>query len=165
MGNDNGPSFLDLPRELRDMTYVYVCDGMRHDGSGWRKKGEYAGDCYIPDDCIILGWQPIIFQNCNIMRTCRQVHWEFAKVLYTRPLQRTGVTSVTESHIVVAESYIIQLSVTYAHLVEKLAFIHSTDLRDFHELNYFREELLTTTDHWRDIVTAATQLVKLFPVV
>jgi hypothetical protein len=85
MGNDNGPSFLDLPRELRDMTYVYVCDGMRHDGSGWRKKGEYAGDCYIPDDCIILGWQPIIFQNCNIMRTCRQVHWEFAKVLYTRP--------------------------------------------------------------------------------
>jgi hypothetical protein len=57
------------------------------------------------------------------------------------------------------------LSVTYAHLVEKLAFIHSTDLRDFHELNYFRKEFLTATDHWRDIVTAATQLVKLFPAV
>jgi hypothetical protein len=161
MGSDNSPSFLDLPRELRDMIYVYVCDDMRHEGYGWRKTGEHSND-----ESIAEGRRKTVgLQNCAIMRTCRQVHWEFAKVFYAQPLQLTGISWMTRSHLVVAGSHIIPLSVTYAHLVRKLAVIHSTDLHDFHGLNFVYKPLSSATIQWRDIITAATQLVKLFPAI
>jgi hypothetical protein len=161
MGNDNGTSFLDLPRELRDMIYVHVCDGMPHEGNGWRKIDEYAMDWTLEN----IGKPTARFQNCNIMRTCRQVHWEFAEVLYARPLQLTG--SISPFHKVVAGSHILPLSTTYAHLVKRLAVIHSVDAEEFYNrtvpLDPSFEAAQTPVEQWRNIATAAMQLVKLFP--
>ncbi|KAG9192884.1 hypothetical protein G6011_11618 [Alternaria panax] len=172
MGDNNGTSLLDLPRELRDMIYGLVCDDMRRDGNGWRKIGKRASDLNHTDRKTTT-----MYQNCNIMRVCRQVHWEFAEVLYARPLQLTGVAS--RMHIVVTGSHILPLSKTYAHLFKKVALIHSPELDAFYGSDRLREEYLTipdryfsiTTarlsaeDHWLNVVTATTRLVKLFPAV
>ncbi len=143
------------------MIYVFVCNEMRHEGYGWRNIGEPSNNESIP------GGQRKTneLKNCAIMRTCRQVHWESAKVFYARPLQLTGISWKTRSHVVVAGSHIIPLSVTYAHLVRKLAVIHSTGLHDFHGLSFVYKPLSSATIQWRDIITAATQLVKLFPTI
>ncbi|CAN9080841.1 unnamed protein product [Alternaria sp. RS040] len=159
MGTQNRVGLLDLPRELRDMIYAHVCDGMRRNGNGWRKEGEWAQDRYV------FGQGPWEVQNCNIMRTCRQVHWEFAEVLYTRPLQLTG-PSITKFHIVVTGSHILPLSKTYAPLVKKLAFIHGTGLRDYFDRDELGHRQRPNAEVlWLVIVTATMKLLKLFPAV
>jgi hypothetical protein len=182
VGTKNGTGLLDLPRELRDIIYGYVCHDMVHDGCGWRKEGEWADDTYSDDsdmddsdmddsdmddsdmdDSDTDDQEPIVFQNCNIMRICRQVHWEFAEVLYARPLQLTGIPQSNKSHIVITGSHILPLSRTYAHLVKKLAFIHNIDREDYLGLEpriggHFHAEVL-----WLDVVTATRELLKLFP--
>lgn len=189
MGTKNGTGLLDLPRELRDIIYGYVCDDMIHNGYGWRKENEWAEDCDTydsdmddsdtddsdtddsntddsdTDDSDTDDQEPIVYQNCNIMRICRQVHWEFAEVLYARPLQLTSIPPFSKLHLVITGSHILPLSRTYGHLVKKLAFIHSIDREDYLGLElqtgwhfHANAEVL-----WLDVVTATRKLLKLFP--
>jgi hypothetical protein len=189
MGTKNGTGLLDLPRELRDIIYGYVCDDMIHNGYGWRKENEWAEDCDTDDsdmddsdtddsdtddsntddsdtdDSDTDDQEPIVYQNCNIMRICRQVHWEFAEVLYARPLQLTSIPPFSKLHLVITGSHILPLSRTYGHLVKKLAFIHSIDREDYLGLElqtgwhfHANAEVL-----WLDVVTATRKLLKLFP--
>ncbi|KAL1799775.1 hypothetical protein ACET3X_000117 [Alternaria dauci] len=119
---------------------------------------------WADDDCV-PGEEPIVFQNCNIMRVCRQVHWEFAEVLYARPLQLTGVPCFTNFPIVVTGSHVLPLSKTYAHLVKRLAFIHTTGLSDFFEADdlYGEGRCPSAQALLLDIITATKKLLKLFP--
>ncbi|KAB2102522.1 hypothetical protein AG0111_0g8827 [Alternaria gaisen] len=199
MGTKNGTGLLDLPRELRDIIYGYVCDDMIHNGYGWRKEDEWAEDCDTDDsdtdgsdtdgsdtdgsdtdgsdtddndtddndtgDDDTDDQEPIVYQNCNIMRICRQVHWEFAEVLYARPLQLTSIPPFSKLHLVTTGSHILPLSRTYGHFVKKLAFIHSIDREDYLGLEpetgwhfHANAEVL-----WLDVVTATRKLLKLFP--
>jgi hypothetical protein len=161
MGTKNGTGLLDLPRELRDIIYGYVCDDMIHDGYGWRKEDEWADDF---DPGAEEDEELIFYQNCNIMRICRQVHWEFTEVLYARPLQLTGVPPFgIAHHIVVTGSHILPLSRTYAHFVKKLAFIHSIGLQDYLGVESRGEHKVSAEVLWLDVVTATRTLLKLFP--
>ncbi|KAH8642837.1 hypothetical protein IG631_00300 [Alternaria alternata] len=192
MGTKNGTGLLDLPRELRDIIYGYICDDMIHDGYGWRKEDEWAEDRDTddsdPDDSDTDGrdtdgsdtddsdtdgsdtddndtddQEPIVYQNCNIMRICRQVHWEFAEVLYARPLQLTSIPPFIKHHFVVTGSHILPLSRTYGHLVKKLAFIHCIDREDYLGLEPRIGEFFDAQVLWLDIITATRKLLKLFP--
>ena len=187
MGTKNGTGLLDLPRELRDIIYGYVCDDMIHNGYGWRKENEWAEDCDTDDsdmddsdtddsdtddsntddsdtdDSDTGDQEPIVYQNCNIMRICRQVHWEFAEVLYARPLQLTSIPPFSKLHLVITGSHILPLSRTYGHLVKKLAFIHSIGLQDYLGVESRGEHKVSAEVLWLDVVTATRTLLKLFP--
>ncbi|CAN9093486.1 unnamed protein product [Alternaria alternata] len=182
MGTKNGTGLLDLPRELRDIIYGYICDDMIHNGYGWRKEDEWAEDCDTDgsdtddndtddndtddndtDDNDTDDQEPIVYQDCNIMRICRQVHWEFAEVLYARPLQLTSIPPFSKLHLVVTGSHILPLSRTYGHLVKKLAFIHSIDREDYLGLEPRIGEFFDAEVLWLDIITATRKLLKLFP--
>lgn len=91
---------LDLPRELREMIYQYVCADLKREGLRWEDTvpllpGEpartwpsellnHSRDTYIAH---ISSQAPRIFSYTSIMRTCIQVHAEFAPLLYSVPIQ------------------------------------------------------------------------------
>jgi len=152
MAGDHGVGFLDLPRELRDMVYNYICTDLPQVGDGWGDKHDerrYGHPAATEEQAGAL-------QNCNITRTCRQIHWEFAETLYTQPLQICSskleyMTRFTQ--FIVAASHILPLSLTYGHLVKKVAVLHDT--------NYSTNP--SVEENWRHVVTIVTQLGKLFP--
>jgi hypothetical protein len=76
----SGTSFLDLPLEIRDMIYRNVCDDLRREGYVWEHMapGNAAPEMHHT--------RPEVFSDCAIMRTCRQMHSEFAKRLYAIPM-------------------------------------------------------------------------------
>lgn len=156
MAGDNGVGFLDLPRELRDMVYNYICIDLPQIGDGWRDKHD-EGRYGIP---AATEAQADVLQDCNIMRTCRQVHWEFAETLYAQLLQICSPIYEFQTQFIRPGSHILPLSPTYAHLVKKVAVLHHTGIPDHRS----RLEQSTSGDEqWRHVVTVATQLAKLFP--
>jgi hypothetical protein len=153
---DNGIGFLDLPRELRDMIYNYICTDLPQNGDGWREthdEGKYGIPAAQQDHTLVL-------QDCNIMRTCRQVHWEFAEVLYGRLLQICGDVSQFQSQFLVPGSHILPLSPNYAHLVRKVAVLHDTGIRE--DMSLYQAKT-SGDEQWCHVVAVATLLAKLFP--
>jgi len=160
MAGDNGVSFLDLPRELRDMIYNYICTDLPQIGDGWRDKHD-EGRYGIP---AATEAQADILHDCNIMRTCRQVHWEFAEMLYAQPLQICSPIYEFQTQFILPGSHILPLSPTYAHLVKKVAVLHDTAIGNVPDQYYYRAS--TSGDHqWRHVVSVATHLGKLFPMI
>jgi hypothetical protein len=79
-----GTGFLDLPRELRDMVYEEICSELKREGIRWTETD------FRPESRVFLSTttiRPLQFSDCAIMRTCRQLHAEFAKSMYAIPLQ------------------------------------------------------------------------------
>jgi hypothetical protein len=78
--SQSGTSFLDLPLEIRDMIYRNICDDLHREGYVWEHMayGNAAPEMYHI--------RPEVFSDCAIMRTCRQMHSEFAKRLYAIPM-------------------------------------------------------------------------------
>ncbi|KAI4664609.1 uncharacterized protein J4E79_002906 [Alternaria viburni] len=160
MAGDNGVSFLDLPRELRDMIYNYICTDLPQIGDGWRDKHD-EGKYGIP---AATEAQAAVLHDCNIMRTCRQVHWEFAEMLYAQPLQICSPIYEFQTQFILPGSHILPLSPTYAHLVKKVAVLHDTAIGNVPDDYYYRAS--TSGDHqWQHVVSVATQLGKLFPMI
>ena len=148
--------FLDLPREIRDMIYYEVCSELKREGLRWEatsprtkqmenekesnrtKMKQLPKSAYGADTVE----RPTVFSNCAIMRTCRQVHSEFASVLYASPLQffdiRGGINE-------------IPLSPLYAGLVRAI-FAVETCLND-----------ADNDKAWREQLQIATGLSKMFP--
>lgn len=154
MAGDNGVGFLDLPRELRDMIYNYICTNLSTNGDGWNDK-HGAFKHYIPGSSRS--------RNLGIMETCRQVHWEFAETLYAQPLQLCPVLYKYRTQFNVAGSHILPLSLTYAHLVKKVAVLHDTEIRKFRAQYDLFETKTSGEEQWRHVVSIATRLGKLFP--
>jgi hypothetical protein len=87
----SGASFLDLPMELRDIIYQNICDDLKREGIVWEK---FALEVRVNEygEVHLLGREmqrrcPEVFSNCAIMRTCRQMHSEFAECMYAIPMQ------------------------------------------------------------------------------
>ncbi|KAI4656087.1 hypothetical protein J4E93_000804 [Alternaria ventricosa] len=159
MAGYNGVSFLDLPRELRDMIYNHICTDLPQIGDGWRDKHD-EGRYGIP---AATEAQADILHDCNIMRTCRQVHWEFAEMLYAQPLQICSPIYEFQTQFILPGSHILPLSPTYAHLVKKVAVLHDTGIGNIRDW-YGKFGTDTSCEHqWRHVVSVATQLGKLFP--
>jgi hypothetical protein len=76
----SGTSFLDLPLEIRDMIHRNICDDSRREGYVWEHMacGNAAPEMHHA--------RPEVFSDCAIMRTCHQMHSEFAKRLYAIPM-------------------------------------------------------------------------------
>ncbi|KAI4626264.1 uncharacterized protein J4E87_004765 [Alternaria ethzedia] len=159
MAGDNGVSFLDLPRELRDMIYNYICTDLPQIGDGWRDKHD-EGKYGIP---AATEAQADILHDCNIMRTCRQVHWEFAEMLYAQPLQICSPIYEFQTQFILPGSHILPLSPTYADLVKKVAVLHDTEIGHTRDQYHKLGKNTSVENHWRNLVTIATQLGKLFP--
>jgi hypothetical protein len=62
------------------MIYQNTCDDLRREGYVWEHMahGNDAPEMYHI--------RPEVFSDCAIMRTCRQMHSEFAKCLYAIPM-------------------------------------------------------------------------------
>jgi hypothetical protein len=152
--------FLDLPKEIRDMVYAEICGCLKRRGLQWgatapRESTQPAEDAYSPR--VIKcprgrrnhdGEQeepadpPLMFADCAIMRTCRQLHAEFATVLYATPLQ-VSTTLVGK--------YNMPVSSTYAHLVREVLHASSS------------LHLGKNSAAWRNHLQMATGLSKIFP--
>jgi hypothetical protein len=113
--------FLNLPRELRDMVYIYICDDMKRTGALWYmtaqppppSTGQYRSD---PDRQIFWYQSEDAYHNCSTMRTCKQLHWEFAEMMYARPLQFSSITPCAHT---------IPISAIYAHFIRKALIVHA----------------------------------------
>jgi len=75
------------------MVYNYVCDEMLYKGYVWEKKipeSQESSEFYneVKSDKLFDApfWWSHYLHDCSIMRTCHEVHYEFAVVLYGRPL-------------------------------------------------------------------------------
>jgi hypothetical protein len=88
--------------------------------------------------------RPSIFSDCAIMRTCRQLHSEFATMLYSSPLQFF-------CNFQLYESGVISISPLYASLVRSVLIVE-TCLND-----------ASDDKSWRQQLQFATSLSKLFP--
>jgi hypothetical protein len=89
--------------------------------------------------------RPSIFSNCAIMRTCRQLHSEFATMLYSSPLQL--FCNLRQLY----ESGLTPISPLYASLVRSVLIVE-TCLND-----------ASDDKSWRQQLQLATSLSKLFP--
>jgi hypothetical protein len=148
-----------LSREIRDLVYYEVCGELKRESLRWEdtapwtknipNEGRYQhtaietvlqydedGNMHMP---VV---KPTAFHNCTIMRTSRQVHAEFAEVLYSSPLQLIGVC---------AGINIIPLSSIYAGLVRSILVVR-TSLDDGESYQ-----------EWLEQLQIATSLPKVFP--
>lgn len=157
-------SFLDLPKEIRDVIYGNICGELERKGLRWvatapRVETEYvkdengndastginapfnheSSDASKTDDPVS---QPTVFADCAIMRTCRQLHAEFASRLYASPLQLSRIAQGKN---------ILPLSSVYAHLVREVLFVESR-FSHYHEV-----------PEWRQKLEIASGLSKMFP--
>jgi hypothetical protein len=105
----SGTSFLDLPLEIRDMIYRNVCDDLRREGYVWEHmaQGSAAPEMHHT--------RPEVFSDCAIMRTCRQMHSEFAKRLYAIPMHMEFKSTCL---------YIFPFSPLYTPLVRSVLVIY-----------------------------------------
>jgi hypothetical protein len=143
----SGTGFLDLPKELRDMIYQEICGKLKRKGVRWQATA--------PQTCGVLskkdkeesekrsmsGWVmsneawkscPKDSADCTIMRTCRQVHAEFAAVLYGGPL---------ELHDISQGSNVIPISPIYRGLVRTVFSTGAPGLNRTDDLDAWRTQL------------------------
>ncbi|OAL49608.1 hypothetical protein IQ07DRAFT_588154 [Pyrenochaeta sp. DS3sAY3a] len=120
--------FLDLPKEIRDMIYVEICADLRREGWRWQQTAPRNYD-EEEDPDPELQWhdeythrhererfteqpeRPATFSDCAAMRTCKQLHAEFAAHLYAIPIQIGRA---------VMGSNVLPFSRTYAPLVRNV---------------------------------------------
>ncbi|KAF2033607.1 hypothetical protein EK21DRAFT_108742 [Setomelanomma holmii] len=160
----NGTSFLDLPKEVRDMIYQEISGDLKREGLRWeqtapvqrQEDGEIARSSTDKASAIVEGHstsqngrrivkRPAIFADCAIMRTCRQIHAEFAPVLYASPFQL--YTRYGKIHYIAS----IPISSLYVGLVRSVLIIQ-TCLND-----------AGLDESWSEQLQLATRLHKLVP--
>jgi hypothetical protein len=90
---------------------------------------------------------PKDYTDCAIMRTCRQVHAEFAAVLYGSPL---------ELYNIVQSDNVIPISSLYASLVRTVFVTAATGLFAVDDLDVWRTQLQTATGLSNVFVNANT---------
>ncbi|KAF1842076.1 uncharacterized protein K460DRAFT_370074 [Cucurbitaria berberidis CBS 394.84] len=155
-----GVGFLDLPREIRDMVYAQVCAGLRRDGIRWwqtapplatreSKAQEEETRAPLEDekdekDEEDVG-SSVAYADCAIMRTCRQVHAEFAEVVYSTPLQLNDVEPGIN---------LIKFPPLYASLVRSVLVVRTISLRQIDN---------QSDKEWRELLQSATSISKVFP--
>ncbi|KAF2872118.1 hypothetical protein BDV95DRAFT_594382 [Massariosphaeria phaeospora] len=101
--------FFDLPIELRNMVYQMVCGQGFRVGLFWHLNRR---ESQSPRH----GFRRKKVHCCAIMRTCRQVHAEFAKTLYATPLS----CNVTNRKSRYQTTQRVPIVSTYAPLVMKI---------------------------------------------
>lgn len=111
-------SFLSLPKELRDIIYHHISEDIYRVGVPWDFLPRSLSP-KLPHSSSASRYQQSIPMPSDvaIMRTCRQVYSEFAKVLYATPM---------EFRILVPGSYYtyyLPMSSQYAHLVKKVSVV------------------------------------------
>jgi hypothetical protein len=154
--------FLDMPKEIRDMIYQEMCGSLKRKGVRWeatspqkdglleKQKHEHIRGYACKhnendpskDD---IGWKstnivwkstgrPDQHADCAIMRTCHQVHAEFASVLYGSPLELYDISR---------GGNIISISSLYAGLVRTIFATATTELLKIDDLDAWRMQLQT----------------------
>jgi hypothetical protein len=106
--------FLDLPRELRDIVYNYVCDDLERTVMLWADSAREHSPQVFQADIESRGGQippQEGFSDCTIMRTCHQIHQEFATTLYGQLLR---IPSARPGH------HTLSLSRSYASLLHSI---------------------------------------------
>jgi hypothetical protein len=97
---ESGVAFLDLPREIRDLVYDEICGELKREGLRWdatapRARTTSATTAMVESSTPYRRSDPVtrpaVFADCAAMRTCRQLHSEFASALYSSPLQLSGL--------------------------------------------------------------------------
>lgn len=149
-----GTGFLDLPREIRDLIYGEIHGELKREGLRWIATAPRArltnasakwmervvsSTPYRKDDPVA---RPAVFADCALMRTCRQLHSEFAPVLYSSPLQLSGLGGGLNE---------IPLSPLYVGLV-RIVFTANTCLNE-----------ADCDETWRETLEMATGLSMIFP--
>lgn len=156
-------SFLDLPREIRDIIYDLIRNELKREGLNWLatvphaneaewkkiQEGGRTGDLHGGvARGLIPAEEPIAqldrFSDCAIMRTCRQVHSEFASVLYACPI-----------HFLAWRRHVneIPISPIYAGLVRSVLAVDACG--DWSEPK--------SEEAWLSILQVAHSCAKLFP--
>jgi hypothetical protein len=154
--------FLDMPKEIRDMIYGHICGDLKRKGLRWAATAPHTtkqpGDDNISKNAQYRINAPqsnglsdqeasetaspsVLFADCAIMRTCHQLHAEFASVLYASPLQLSGISQGNN---------ILPFSSTYAHLVRQVVSVET-------RFSYFNE-----VHEWRQKLQIAAGLSKIF---
>jgi hypothetical protein len=106
--------FPDLPRELGEIVYNYIFDDLRRTGILWADSSHDHSSRVFKADIESQGEQLPPregFSDCTIMRTCHQIHQEFAAALYGQLLQ---ISSAHPGH------HMLSLSRSYASLVRRI---------------------------------------------
>lgn len=145
--------FLDLPKEIRDLVYVEICGDLKREGFRWQSTAPLAENRpqrsiaemqkdELPYKDTVQKERPSSLADCAVMRTCKQVHAEFAEVMYSIPFQlhqvRPGIN-------------IIPLSPVYASIIRSVLVVRSV-------FNGGESDA-----HFRDLLQTATSLSKTFP--
>jgi hypothetical protein len=192
-----------MPKEIRDMIYGHICGDLKRKGLRWAAtephitKQPVDGDVGKTAECKIDGPQsndlsdqeakdttipPVLFADCAVMRTCHQVHAEFASVLYASPLHVSGISQGNN---------ILPFSFTYAHLVRQVVsvekgFSYSNEVHEWRQklqiaagiswifpkaqvirlawlVNHGNSALLTTSDaeKWKTAVEGIQAMIKI----
>lgn len=138
---------------MRDLVYSYICGGMKRAGAVPCKRSMIDGRPRIIHHDLKrsqvrrLG---MTFANCAIMRTCRQVHQEFAATLYGQSLQ------ILSRH---AGHHTLALSHCYVGLVRDILFVLPDPPFDIHLVG--QESMVSgTVQH---VLQIANALANLFP--
>jgi hypothetical protein len=150
------------------MIYQEICGSLKRKGVRWKattsqtdgmlKKQKYG--CIAGCTCNKhesgpsednIAWKstgrPRDHTDCAIMRTCRQVHAEFASVLYGSPL---------ELYNIVQSDNVIPISPLYASLVRTVFATAATGLFAVDDLDAWRTQLQTATGLSNVFVNANT---------
>lgn len=147
--------FLDLPKEIRDMVYIEVCADLKREGYRWQQTApppakrvpyteEEAPKCSLPMVHPDFKDRPTVFSDCAIMRTCRQVHAEFAEVMYSVPLQLNNVGPGIN---------VVDFPPLYASLVRSVLVVQYMRIKDG----------CLDGPRWHAFLHTATSLAKVFP--
>ncbi|KAH7088206.1 hypothetical protein FB567DRAFT_333398 [Paraphoma chrysanthemicola] len=147
--------FLDLPREVRDLIYQEIAGELKREGVKWKattpaqRTDEVVKSLPNKKGPNTYGQAPVVrpdvFADCAIMRTCHQLHSEFASTLYSSPLQ----LHCSSGQLYCSNT--IPISPLYAGLVRSMFFVYGT-LDD-----------ASNNKSWRDKLQMATSISKLFP--
>jgi hypothetical protein len=143
------------------MVYGYICDDMKRIGELWHRTGQPPLPPLTDKDFgasdtdreIDYDEQRDECHDCSIMATCKQVHWEFAEMLYARLIQFASFAHSTHT---------IPISAPYAHLVKKLLVVHNMQFADI-DYGQEPENFEPAAEVWRHIIHVAARLNKLFP--
>jgi hypothetical protein len=158
--------FLDMPKEIRDMVYQEIGGKLRRKGVRWkatspRKDGELETQKYermnghtcnhdeSDPSKDNIAWKytgrPNQHVGCTVMRTCRQLHAEFASVLYGSPLELYDIARGSNS---------IPISARYAGLVRTVFATATTALLQVDSLDAWRMQLQTANELSKVFVNA-----------
>ncbi|KAH7077661.1 hypothetical protein BKA63DRAFT_489213 [Paraphoma chrysanthemicola] len=155
--------FLDLPREVRDLIYQEIAGELKREGVKWkattpaqrtdeedestrrfmRKSLPLKSEPKFDDQAAVV--RPDVFADCAIMRTCHQLHSEFANTLYSSPMQ----LHCSSGQLYCSNT--IPISPLYAGLVRSVYLVYGC-IND-----------ASSDKSWRDKLQIATSLSKLFP--